>query len=57
MRGTHRLHGDEQTFTRHIYTTLTRQIERDAQTPWGRTDINTTYLHDKINTTKLTRQN
>ena len=25
--------------------TLTRQYERDAQTPWGRTDINTTYLH------------
>ena len=51
MRGTHRLHGDEQTLTRHIYTTLTRQNERDAQTPWGRTDINTTYLHH-VNTTK-----
>ena len=37
--------------TRHLHdkltrqkfnTTLTRQIQRDAQTPWGQTDINTT---------------
>ena len=53
MRVTHRLHGDEQTLTRHIYTMLTRQNERDAQTQWGCTDI----LTRQIYTTSLTQQN